>query len=406
MKSQPGSEKSHSIKDAGKAQCDFLLRGQGKKVYVGLSGGVDSAVSAALLKKEGHEVTGVFIKAWTPPGYPCNWREDRRSAMRAAAVLDIPFITLDLEKEYKRDVVDYMIREYKIGRTPNPDVMCNKEIKFGAFLKYALANGADFVATGHYAKASPQPLPKGKGLTPRTLPFGEGRVGLFEAADKSKDQSYFLWTLTPDQLKHILFPVGHLQKSEVRKLAEKFKLPQATRKDSQGLCFLGKIDMKEFLKEYIKTKKGKVLDEKGQVVGSHDGAILYTLGERHGFSVKNQSTVNAPLYVVAKDIKNNTLTVSSERQHFERSSNMLSKGITLQNINIIGEIPKDKKVREQLTCRFRYRQEKVSCKITPHQVQVQGSSLYLKFNTPQLVAPGQSLVFYDGEVCLGGGVIS
>src|SRR3989344_3453407 len=259
MKCQPGSEKSHSIKDAGKAQCDFLLRGQGKKVYVGLSGGVDSAVSAALLKKEGHEVTGVFIKAWTPPGFPCSWKDDRRSAMRAAAVLDIPFITLDLEKEYKRDVVDYMIREYKLGRTPNPDVMCNKEIKFGAFLKFALAEGADFVATGHYAQkvvSSKQSVVR-KEKDSKTLMLNADYL-LLEGADPDKDQSYFLWTLTQNQLKHILFPVGHLQKEAVRKLDEKFNLPQATRKDSQGLCFLGKIDMKEFLKEHIKTKKGKV----------------------------------------------------------------------------------------------------------------------------------------------------
>ena len=362
------------------------------QVFVGLSGGVDSAVSAALLKKEGYDVTGVFIKAWTPEGHPCTWREDRRSAMRVAAVLDIPFITLDLEKEYKRDVVDYMIREYRAGRTPNPDVMCNKEIKFGAFLKYALANGADFVATGHYARTSPLTPLLGKERGRPSL-RGRGEV-LKEGADKSKDQSYFLWTLTPDQLKHILFPVGHLQKSEVRKLATKFGLPQATRKDSQGLCFLGQIDMKEFLKEFAgDAKKGNLFNEKGEVVGEHDGAILYTLGERHGFRIHNQKTDNKPMYVVAKDVKKNTINISPQitpqKGLIQGSSLCL---LCLKKINLIGKIPKNGEVGG----RFRYRQEKIKCKISGNKV---------IFDTPQLIAPGQSLVLYDGDVCLGGGVI-
>ena len=179
-----------------------------KRVFVGLSGGVDSAVSAALLKKEGYDVTGVFIKAWTPEGYPCTWKEDKRSAMRVCAILDIPFITLDLEKEYKKEVVDYMIAEYKKGNTPNPDVMCNKEIKFGHFLKFALKNGADFVATGHYARIFPSPDQGLPAMPARQA--GEGRMGLMEGKDKNKDQSYFLWTLTQKQLRYILFPVGHL----------------------------------------------------------------------------------------------------------------------------------------------------------------------------------------------------
>jgi len=376
------------------------MKSQGKRVFVGLSGGVDSAVSAALLKKEGYDVTGVFIKAWTPEGYPCTWKEDRRSAMRAAAVLDIPFITLDLEKEYKRDVVDYMIHEYKKGRTPNPDVMCNKEIKFGAFLKFALSQGANYVATGHYAQkvvSSKQSVVR-KEKDSKTLMLNADYL-LLEGADPDKDQSYFLWTLTQNQLKHILFPVGHLQKEAVRKLAEKFNLPQATRKDSQGLCFLGKIDMKEFLKEHIKTKKGKVLNQKGEVVGEHDGAILYTLGERHGFSVKNKSTENTPMYIVAKDINKNTITVASKITPHEAQVQWSS--LYLYNINWLNEAPKKS---SQISCRFRYRQEKVRCKFDGNKV---------IFDTPQLVAPGQSLVFYspaeeegDGEVCLGGGVIS
>jgi len=329
-----------------------------------------------LLQKEGYEVTGVFIKAWTPPGYQCTWREDRRSAMRVCAVLDIPFITLDLEKEYKRDVVDYMIREYKEGRTPNPDVMCNKEIKFGAFLTFALKNGADFVATGHYSQ--------------KIFNFQFSIFNLKEGKDKNKDQSYFLWTLTQAELKHILFPVGHLQKQEVRKLATKFKLPQATRKDSQGLCFLGQIDMKEFLKDYIKTKKGSVLDEKGNKIGEHDGAILYTLGERHGFQVFNKKTESEPLYVVAKDVEKNTIMVTPKKlQHTQKSQ---GAPLVSRNTNwISGEAPK-----EEVKCRFRYRQEKIPCKILGNQV---------IFEKSQMIASGQSIVFYDDQICLGGGII-
>lgn len=377
---------------------------------MGLSGGVDSAVSAALLKKEGFDVTGVFIKAWTPPGYVCGWKEDRRSAMRVCAILDIPFITLDLEKEYKKEVVDYMIAEYKAGRTPNPDVMCNKEIKFGHFLKFALDNGADFVATGHYARILRTTLTKKASLKKSSdLLLSVGQTffenffcQLLEGADLNKDQSYFLWTLTQDQLKHILFPIGHLQKEEVRKLAKKFGLPQAIRKDSQGVCFLGKIDMKDFLKEYIGAKKGEVLNEKGEKIGEHDGAILYTMGERHGFKVNNKNTNSEPLFVISKNIKNNTITVAPHA-HFKRSLKMYMKEIVLKDVNFIDHIPNKK-----ISCRLRYRQQKIPCKITPHSSNLQESSLYkVVFERSQLdISPGQSLVFYDNEICLGGGIIS
>lgn len=363
-----------------------------KKVFVGLSGGVDSAVSAALLKQQGFDVTGVFIKAWSPAGYPCTWKEDRRSAMRVCAVLDIPFLTLDLEKEYKQEVVDYMIREYKAGRTPNPDVMCNKEIKFGYFLKFALKNGVDFVATGHYAELS-----KNK-IESEVLSENEGqkKIKLKEGADKTKDQSYFLWTLTQNELKHILFPIGHLQKSEVRKLALKFGLPQATRKDSQGLCFLGQIDMKEFLKEFVGTTKGDVLDLEGHKIGEHEGAILYTLGERHGFSVLNKATESEPFYVVDKNIEKNTITVATKNQ---TSLNQAKSSYELEQTSwILGESPKDK-----IECRYRYRQTKIPCRVEDNRV---------IFDSPELIASGQSIVFYlpaslegEGEICLGGAII-
>jgi tRNA-uridine 2-sulfurtransferase len=357
-----------------------------KNVFVGLSGGVDSAVSAAVLKRDGYDVTGVFIKAWTPEGYPCNWKEDRRSAMRVCAVLDIPFITLDLEKEYKKEVVDYMIAEYKIGRTPNPDVMCNKEIKFGYFLKFALKNGADFVATGHYARVFASPQTRGS--------RDEVRMRLYEGTDKNKDQSYFLWTLTQDQLKHILFPIGNLQKPEVRKLAEKFGLPQATRKDSQGLCFLGKVDMKEFLARYMPQKKGDVLGG-AEIIGHHNGALFFTIGERHGFTITKKSNNNVPLYVISKNIKNNTITVAPKIT--TQKSNLQGAPLLLKDLNLSGNIPKT-----NLSCRIRYRGEKIKCKISPEDAH-QGKVILEK---PQMgIASGQSVVFYDGEICLGGGII-
>ena len=362
-----------------------------KKVFVGLSGGVDSAVSVTLLQKDGYDVTGVFIKAWTPEGYPCSWKEDRRSAMKVAAILNIPFITLDLEKEYKTEVVDYMIDDSRQGRTPNPDLMCNIEIKFGHFLKFALKNGADFVATGHYARMPPM-SDVGNRCKRRTL----GNQ-LLEGIDKNKDQSYFLWTLTQEQLKHILFPIGHLQKSEVRKLAGKFGLPQETRKDSQGLCFLGKINMKEFLARYIPQKRGDVLDLDGEIIGHHNGALFFTIGERHGFTITQKTESEVPLYVIAKNVEKNLITVSSKQElrHFGRSSN-LSQEISIKDINLIGKIP-----NKNLSCRIRYRQEKIKCKI-----QIKDGQTRVIFDQPQIgISPGQSLVLYDGEICLGGGII-
>ena len=204
----------------------------GKTVFVGVSGGVDSSVSAALLKDQGYSVVGVFIRTWQPDFIECTWRDERRDAMRVCAHLDIPFLECDAEDAYKNGVADYMIEEYKKGNTPNPDVMCNREVKFGVFWKFAKDHGADYIATGHYAV---------------------NNNGLRKSPDASKDQSYFLWTLTQDDLIHVLFPVGHLDKKDVRKLAEKYKLPTATKKDSQGVCFLGPLDMKEFLSVRLKN---------------------------------------------------------------------------------------------------------------------------------------------------------
>jgi tRNA-specific 2-thiouridylase len=366
-------------------------------VFVGLSGGVDSAVSAALLKKEGFEVVGVFIKTWHPEFLECNEEEERRDAMRVAAFLDIPFLTFDLEDVYKKEVADYMIREYKAGRTPNPDVMCNKEVKFGAFLKKALAMGADYVATGHYAAISR--FSKNSPLYPQAGSDTDSfLLNLLKAKDPSKDQSYFLWTLNQEQLSKILFPVGGLQKTEVRKLAQKFKLPVAEKKDSQGICFLGAVDLKEFLKHYIKEKKGKVLNEKGEEVGFHDGVVFHTLGERHGFTITKKSPTDSPYYIVGKNLKKNILIVSQDRNN--SNSNIL-KNYSLENTNWISEIPNAEK---KYTAQIRYHGEQLPCQIKISSKKSKNESEVI-FDKPVMVAGGQSIVVYDGDVCLGGGVV-
>ncbi|MEK7644882.1 MAG: tRNA 2-thiouridine(34) synthase MnmA [Patescibacteria group bacterium] len=359
----------------------------GKKLFVGMSGGVDSSVSAALLKEAGYHVTGVFLKVWQPDFLPCNWKEERLDAMRVAAVLDIPFVTIDLEKEYKEEVVDYMIAEYRRGRTPNPDVMCNKEIKFGAFLKKALAMGADAVATGHYAQNMFNPA--------------AGTVGLWEmreSADTDKDQTYFLWTLTQERLSKILFPIGHLTKPEVRKLAQKFGLPTAEKKDSQGLCFIGKVDMKDFLAHYIPKNAGKVLDEAGKTIGSHDGATFFTLGQRHGFMVTEKTIADKPLYVFAKDVEANIITVS---QRDVEASPLTTSTVIIGSISWTGQAVKN---GAECAARIRYRQPLERCTITA--ISGKSAQYQLHFAAPQFAAAaGQSVVLYQNGVCVGGGII-
>ena len=369
-----------------------------KTVFVGLSGGVDSAVSAALLKQQGYDVVGVFIKTWHPDFLECNEEEERRDAMRVAAFLDIPFLTFDLEDVYKKEVADYMIAEYKAGRTPNPDVMCNKEVKFGGFLNKALAMGADYVATGHYAKAEQEkqnlvrvgaPVERVKR---RDFDFP---VKLLKGVDQSKDQSYFLWTLKQEQLSKILFPVGNLPKSEVRKLAKKFKLPVAEKHDSQGICFLGAVDLKDFLKHYIQEKSGDVVNEKGEVIGHHDGVVFHTLGKRHGFTVTKKSPDDKPYYVVAKDLKKNVLVVSQDKKSIDSNAKI---EYSLCNINWISSIPEEIRKYE---AQIRYHGEFLPCRIKF----TKGEKVSAVFDKPVLVAPGQSCVFYDGDICLGGGVV-
>ena len=322
--------------------------------------------------------------------------------------LGIPLLTLDLSNEYRRAVVDYLIAEYRVGRTPNPDVMCNRAIKFGAFYDWAMSRGAPacrqagiFVATGHYARLQREGTfaldgPRGKSKT--KVP---SRFRLLAAADAAKDQSYFLWTLRPEQLTHCLFPIGDYQKSEVRRLAKKFGLPVAAKKDSQGLCFLGPVNLKEFLKNYLKPKRGLVLNEVGETIGEHDGAWFHTLGERHGFKINARTPAARPLYVVAKDINKNTLTVASNVKRLTSHTlpSAPAADLSLTQTNWLAQPAAEKIYQAQV--RYHGERHSVKIKTTAYRkaaVTFQGAA--------PLVAAGQSLVVYDGPTLLGGGVIS
>lgn len=390
---------------------------QGRKVFVGVSGGVDSSVSLALLKAatpnnyeklfgrptpkgfRGYDVVGVFIRTWTPDFIECTWRDERRDAMRVCAHLDVPFLECDAEKEYKQGVADYMIAEYKRGRVPNPDVMCNREVKFGVFWRFAQRHGADFIATGHYAQVSRKLKVESKksgvkNYKNKKLDKLDTLYKLLTGRDSAKDQSYFLWTLTEEDLARTLFPIGHLAKSQVRKLAEKFGLPTATKKDSQGVCFLGPLDMKEFLKHYIKSKKGNVENTKGEVIGHHDGALFFTLGERHGFNIDKKTASDKPYFVVAKDIKRNVLVVSENKNEFKKDS----AEIKLGSVVVRGELHVGRKYEAQI----RYHGELLPVKI----LACQKGTMTLKFlKFDPSISPGQSVVIYDGAVCLAGGVV-
>ena len=379
-----------------------------KRIFVGMSGGVDSSVSAALLKKAGFEVVGVFIKIWEPSfnfstvlGTTCSWREERREARRAAAHLDIPLLTLDLSREYKKRVVDYFIAEYKSGRTPNPDVMCNKHIKFGVFYDWAMKNSADFVATGHYSQIlrnEKRKVPEisNPPLCPRV---GEGSFSFGVSQDLKKDQTYFLWNLKTEQLSKILFPVGKYTKPKVRALAKKFGLPNADKKDSQGLCFVGKIDFKDFLKHELAEKSGAVLNEQGEIIGEHDGAMFFTLGERHGFKIFSQTSNSKPYYIVAKDIEKNTLTVATNSNHSDQGRALISE-VKIEKTNWLN--PKIKKLG--FLARVRYRQPLQKCRVL--KIDTKKSGATIAFDQPQLAVSGQSLVLYDKNICLGGGIIA
>ncbi len=341
---------------------------RGKKVFVGLSGGVDSAVTAALLQRAGANVYGVFIKGWYPPELPCTWASDRRDAMRVAARLQIPFTTLDARAEYKKSVIDYLIAEYRAGRTPNPDIMCNKDVKFGAFYNFAMSKGADLIATGHYARAEDGVLRRG--------------------IDADKDQSYFLWAISKEALAKTRFPLGRYRKSEVRALASKFSLPVAEKRDSQGICFLGAVSVDDFLRNEFGAHAGKAVDESGIEVGSHDGVLLHTLGERIALA----NAAPGPWYVVAKDLLGNTLTVSKTNTKSEGVSR-----IALRDVNWLAAYEDGEVVEAQ----YRYHGPRI---LGTYSMQMQAFIPSEKLAEP--VAEGQSLVLYRDDVCLGGGIIT
>lgn len=396
-----------------------------------MSGGVDSSVAALLLaKNQNYKVIGCFIKGYNIDG--CQ-KTDAEDARRTAEFLKIPFYMIDLESEYKKLVVDYMINGYRKGITPNPDVMCNREIKFGLFLKKSLEMGADFIATGHYAQLAYQRASTGTGrrLAPAASldldsradgsAFGRDQArrrsetfrakhaenlannyySLFQAKDLNKDQSYFLWTLTQKQLKYCLFPIGDYLKSEVREIARKAGLPTAEKKDSQGICFLGMVKFKDFLKQYLPVKKGDILNIEGEKIGEHDGVWFYTIGQRHiGISGKK------PFYIAEKNIKTNTLIVAEG----EDNPALYKKEIKLMNINFINPIDSHilKNVGMKVYTRIRYRQQLAKAKLYKLKANNHSRVGYkLIFDEPQkFIALGQSAVFYgkNGEM-LGGGVI-
>jgi tRNA-specific 2-thiouridylase len=344
-----------------------------KKVYVGLSGGVDSSVSAALLREQGYEVVGVYMKNWTRdlPGMPCPWRDDFADAKRVAVQLGIDFEVFDFEKDYFDKVVRYMLDGFERGLTPNPDIMCNQEIKFKLFLDMALERGADLIATGHYASTK------------------DGR--LLTAKDSNKDQTYFLYRVPGPAFAKTLFPLGDLTKPEVRTLAKKFGLVTAGKKESMGICFVGKVGIKDFLSQYVESKPGSIVDQKGEAIGTHDGAVFYTIGQRHGLDVGG----GLPYYITGKDMKKNEVYVTTDLQ----DDKLWSDEINLTSLHWINEPPE---ASQKLTVRTRHR-----AKLIPvAELKKSGNQWKAKLTEDvRALTPGQSAVFYANNECLGGGIV-
>ncbi|MEI6755821.1 MAG: tRNA 2-thiouridine(34) synthase MnmA [bacterium] len=345
-----------------------------KKVYVGLSGGVDSSVTAALLIEQGYNVTGVYMKNWSKdmPGFACPWKEDYQDAKRVAVQLGIDFKMYDFEKEYRHKVVDYMVKEYQAGRTPNPDIMCNQEVKFKLFLETALEDGADMIATGHYARIEKK----------------AGRARLKVAKNTAKDQSYFLYRVEEEALQKSLMPIGEFAtKDEVRAVAKKLGLVTASKKDSQGICFVGKVGIKDFLiAELGPQKPGNIVDQDGKVIGEHDGAIYYTIGQRHGLDVGG----GLPYYVYGKDMTKNKVYVTTNLQ----DEKLWQAELKLSDLHWINDEPLKK---HKYGARNRYRSPLVECS-------VDNAIVKLKDET-RAITPGQSTVIYDGDYVIGGGIV-
>ncbi|MDP3963086.1 MAG: tRNA 2-thiouridine(34) synthase MnmA [bacterium] len=410
-----------------------------QKIFVAVSGGVDSSVALALLKKQGYDVTGCFMKNWSRdlPGLECNWVGDREDAIRVCAALGVPFRTVDLEDAYYKKVFKDFISEYKRGRTPNPDILCNSEVKFKAFLEWAIANGADMIATGHYARLwrefpiSNFQFPNKQGADIKNLKT-KAEYKLLAAADENKDQSYFLYRLGQKELARTLFPIGEYAKPHVRALAKKFGLPTAAKPDSQGVCFVGEVSLETFLQNYITPTPGKIVRLpfkkhtnklenvgmlSGDVIGEHAGVWYYTIGQRHGLGVRGglpaEASVKAggggeALYVAAKDVEQNILYVAP-KDH----PSLYKKEVTLMNVHwVAGKPPK---MPLECQARIRYRQPLQDVRILKHETwsmkhrkkMLQASSFKLCFAEPQwAAAPGQSVVFYHDDAVLGGGMIA
>ncbi|MBP9669363.1 MAG: tRNA 2-thiouridine(34) synthase MnmA [Candidatus Pacebacteria bacterium] len=343
-------------------------------VFVGLSGGVDSAVAAHLLQQAGHRVQGIFVRIWQPEFMHCTMEEDRLSAKRVAAHLGIPFHEIDLSTHYRDTVIQDLIDGYQRGETPNPDMLCNQHIKFGALLTHVRQLGADFLATGHYARVD----------------HGPQEVRLLRGVDHTKDQSYFLARLSQDMLSHALCPLGELEKKAVRAIAASINLPNARRPDSQGLCFVGPVTMEEFLGHYIPLAPGNVLDATGTIVGEHHGAALYTIGQRHGFSVHAKSAQEAAQYVVATDTAGNTITISP------RMSDVSQHILPMHSLSWTSTTPEK---NASIEFQVRYRQ-------APQHGTIDPTTGILTAREPQHVAPGQSIVMFNGDQCIGGGIMS
>lgn len=344
------------------------------RVFVGMSGGVDSSLTASLLVEQDHDVTGVYMKNWSQdlPGMKCPWAEDLADAKRVAVQLDIDLLVFDFEAEYRDKVVKYMIDEYELGRTPNPDIMCNQEVKFKLFLEASLENGADMIATGHYA---------------RVQPGDDSQSRLMQAKDKKKDQTYFLYRVDGQALAKVMFPLGDYTKPEVRQLAEQRKLATAHKKDSQGICFVGQVGVRDFLSQYVETEPGAIIDTAtNKQIGWHDGAIFYTLGQRHGLNLGG----GLPYYVVGKSMTKNEVYVSTNLN----DQALWRESITLKDIHWINQDPGD----GAYDIRIRHQAPLMTANLVDDQLKLEQSQ--------RAITAGQSVVIYDGDVCLGGGIVA
>ena len=343
-------------------------------IYVGMSGGVDSSLTAALLKEQGHTVTGVYLKNWAKEWdiFDCPWADDLHDASQVAEQLGIELKVFDVQKDYHHFVVDYMLGEYKAGRTPNPDIMCNQEMKFGVFLRLAEADGADGIATGHYAQIKDQQLLAG--------------------IDKNKDQSYFLYRISPESLTKAHMPIGQFTKPEVRKMAADRGLVTASKKDSQGICFIGKVPLKKFLQQYVDSQPGPVIDQHGTIVGEHDGAIFYTIGQRSGLGIGG----GKPYFITGKDMGKNEIYVTTDPQ----DNSLWRDTVTINQLHWLNHNP-DKDTTYQI--RARYRAPLVEAVIT----KITNDTITFKLGqSVRAIAPGQSLVMYKNDRVVGGGIIT